>query len=43
MLSGIVLINRNGLRCYEAPHESAFRIASTIAGSGGATKGSSPG
>lgn len=43
VLSGIIFINRNGLWWCDAPREYGPRRPSTIAGSGGATKVSSPG
>lgn len=42
VLSGIIFINRNGLRCCDAPKEYGLRRPSTTAGSAGATGGASP-
>jgi transposase len=41
VLSGIIFINRNGLRWRDAPKEYGRRRPSTTAGNGGATRGAS--
>ena len=43
VLSGIIFINRNGLRWCDAPKEYGPQRPSTTVGSGGATRGYSPG
>lgn len=43
VLSGIIFLNRNGLRWRERQRRMARRKPSTIGGSGGATRGSLPG
>ena len=43
VLSGIIFINRNGLRWCDAPRDSGLRKTPTTDGKGGVTWGSSPG